>query len=347
MSESNVEQDRFQFRLWHAFYLVTLLAVVFSIGTSLFIFAAVWIALCAVAAVYPKKSERVLVFLITGGFAAMMVVCFGTSMNLEDRVDDSRRRNCLFNMRQLMLSMLNYETEFGHLPAGQFGVAEGTPPHSWRVAILPYIDQQSLYDQYDFDQPWDSPANRKLIGQMPDAFRCPCLDCADGLTSYKLVAGPGTLFDGQAASLSRVTDGPGSTIAIVEDHLDPVEWTRPSDLKIDEAVELMERSSPQQLPHFRESTFRKTYQPGNFAALDGNAYFGPVGEYPSQLRKYFQIADGAVVKLRSSGGGEMAVYRFGPLLALGLFVILMLYPFGWVIRGDSPLAGIGEDSGQE
>ena len=51
--------------------------------------------------------------------------------------------------------------------------ATGRPMHSWRVLILPFLEQQSLYEQYDFREPWDGPNNIQLLGNMPDVFSCP------------------------------------------------------------------------------------------------------------------------------------------------------------------------------
>ena len=45
--------------------------------------------------------------------------------------------------------------------------------HSWRVLILPFLDQQSLYNQYDFREPWNGPNNIKLLNSMPSVLRLP------------------------------------------------------------------------------------------------------------------------------------------------------------------------------
>jgi len=45
--------------------------------------------------------------------------------------------------------------------------------HSWRVLLLPFLDQKPLFDQYRFDEPWDGPHNRKLVSQIQYAYRCP------------------------------------------------------------------------------------------------------------------------------------------------------------------------------
>lgn len=41
----------------------------------------------------------------------------------------------------------------GHFPPPTVLGPDGKTPHSWRVAILPYLDQKALYDEYRFDEP--------------------------------------------------------------------------------------------------------------------------------------------------------------------------------------------------
>ena len=54
---------------------------------------------------------------------------------------------------------------------GAIADSTGKPGLSWRVAILPYLEQDTLYKQFKLDEPWDSPHNKKLIRQMPGRQR--------------------------------------------------------------------------------------------------------------------------------------------------------------------------------
>lgn len=57
---------------------------------------------------------------------------------------------------------------------------DGKTPHSWRVEILPFLGKggEALYKEYRLDEPWDSPANKLVLAQMPDVFRMPATTCA-------------------------------------------------------------------------------------------------------------------------------------------------------------------------
>ena len=64
-------------------------------------------------------------------------------------------------------------SEYGVLPPAYVADASGRPMHSWRVLILPFLDQQSLYNQYDFREPWDGPHNIKLLDKHALLLRLP------------------------------------------------------------------------------------------------------------------------------------------------------------------------------
>jgi hypothetical protein len=68
------------------------------------------------------------------------------------------------------LAVANYVEEHGHYPPAFLADENGKPMHSWRVLILPYIEERELYKQYKSDEPWDGPSNRKLASRMPRMF---------------------------------------------------------------------------------------------------------------------------------------------------------------------------------
>ncbi|HYH69426.1 MAG TPA: DUF1559 domain-containing protein, partial [Urbifossiella sp.] len=104
---------------------------------------------------------------------------------------------------------------------------------SWRVAILPYIEENALYQQFKLDEPWDSPANKPLLAKMPRVYagRPPF---TAGKTPFVRPAGKGTAFPpGKALKIADITDGTSNTLLVVEATGTPVEWSRPADLTVD------------------------------------------------------------------------------------------------------------------
>src|SRR5205085_10226222 len=101
---------------------------------------------------------------------------------------------------------------------------QGRPLLSWRVAILPYIEQGQLYKQFKLDEPWDSEHNRKLIPLMPATYVVPAAPPKPGETHYRVFVGGGAAFDlAKPTRISQFTDGSSNTFLIVET-ADTVVW---------------------------------------------------------------------------------------------------------------------------
>ncbi len=145
------------------------------------------------------------------------------------------RQRSMNNLKQSVIAMHNYHDTMRHFPPAAISSKDGKPLLSWRVAILPYLDQGDLYKQFKLDEPWDSEHNKKLIARMPAVFRSRP-DLPPGKTTYLGVAGKSAMFppDGKPIRIQDVTDGTSNTIFIVEvapDHA--VTWTKPEDYNYD------------------------------------------------------------------------------------------------------------------
>lgn len=149
----------------------------------------------------------------------------------------ARRAQSANNLKQICLAFLNYHSGTNHFPAAvNMGGKNKNIPYSWRVAILPYIEQQALYNQYNFDEPWDGPNNRKLIEKMPVAYAYPNPDgppLSKGHTSYFVFTGPSTAVGaGDEPQIQKITDGTSNTILAVEAKRE-IPWTKPEDIPFD------------------------------------------------------------------------------------------------------------------
>jgi Protein of unknown function (DUF1559) len=150
--------------------------------------------------------------------------------------ESARRSQSMNNMKQMMLALLNHESAQKSYPPHAIYSADGKPLLSWRVKILPYIEEMALYEQFKLDEPWDSEHNRALIARMPRVYQNPNLALESGKTNYLGVVGESCIFDGtdKGTSLRQVTDGTSNTIVLVEASPDQaVEWTKPDDWEYD------------------------------------------------------------------------------------------------------------------
>jgi uncharacterized protein (TIGR03067 family) len=138
------------------------------------------------------------------------------------------------NLKQIGLAMHNYHSVYKALPLHAIYSQDGTKPLlSWRVAILPFIEQQPLYQEFKLDEPWDSPHNKKLIAKMPPIY-APVgpPNAKPGLTPYQVFTGPDTLFNRTTKmTLEDIGDGTSNTLLVIEAK-EPVIWTKPDDLPL-------------------------------------------------------------------------------------------------------------------
>lgn len=147
------------------------------------------------------------------------------------------------NLARLMLAMHNFHDTYEHFPAAIATRPPGNPPrkvqpYSWRVAILPFVEAADLYEQYRFDEPWDSPDNLKLLEKMPAVYRHPMAPKGSASAAYFGLVGPGTVFnDDDGSRISEILDGTSDTIVFVEAKRD-IPWTKPEDVPYDPAKPL-------------------------------------------------------------------------------------------------------------
>jgi hypothetical protein len=140
------------------------------------------------------------------------------------------------NLRNIALAMHDYEIRNKHFPLPGSLSPQGKPLLSWRVEILPAVDQSALYKEFHLDEPWDSPHNRTLINKMPDVYRLSASQNKEpGRTNYLLPVGNGAGFAAdKPTEMKDITDGTSNTIMIVEvddDHA--AIWTKPDDWQFD------------------------------------------------------------------------------------------------------------------
>jgi hypothetical protein len=140
------------------------------------------------------------------------------------------------NLHQIAIAMHNYHSTYNKFPPAFSVDKDGKPLLSWRVHILPYIEQDNLYKEFHLDEPWDSEHNKKLIPRMPRTYQSSKkLPEVLGVTTYLTPRAKETAFPGKdAIAIKDIADGTSNTILTVDaddDHA--VIWTKPDDLKID------------------------------------------------------------------------------------------------------------------
>lgn len=158
----------------------------------------------------------------------------------------ARRTQDINSAKQIMLAFLNYEAVNKRFPTAAMVGPDGKTVHSWRVAILPFLEQADLYDQYRLDEPWDSPHNKKMLAKMPNVFRSAQAPSDSTNSSFFVFTGKNSVFDGnKTLRMADITDGLSKTLFIVEAKRD-VPWTKPEDIPFDPSKPLPKLSGHNQ-----------------------------------------------------------------------------------------------------
>ncbi|NQV24997.1 MAG: DUF1559 domain-containing protein, partial [Rhodopirellula sp.] len=175
----------------------------------------------------------------------------------------ARRSRCSNNLKQLGLALHNYENTFRTMPPSRLepdveiedNTGNFSAYHSWTALILPFIEQQNLQDEVDFDNAWSKLANRPAVSKQLDTYVCPSTPGADRVDPHWVVgaaagdygsinevkkkvytnvlglsdpgsdARAGVLAKGRKNLFRDVLDGTSNTLMIAEAAGQPAVWT--------------------------------------------------------------------------------------------------------------------------
>jgi prepilin-type processing-associated H-X9-DG protein len=205
----------------------------------------------------------------------------------------NHRGYCRDNLKQFVLALHVYHDVYGSFPPAYIADKNGRPMHSWRVLILPYIEQKPLYDQYRFDEPWDGPNNSKLAGTIVKAYRCPAQQAKKGSaasleTNYVAILGDHTAWQGEKAlDFPDFTDGMSNVILVVEVHNSGIHWMEPRDLHVSQMATVINPIHGQGI---------SSAHPGGaqVGMADGAVRFLKDDTPRDVLRSHIQIDDGTI-----------------------------------------------------
>jgi len=138
-----------------------------------------------------------------------------------------------YDLKCIGLAFHNYHNDHGRFPLAAILDKDGQPLLSWRVAILPYLEEAELYSQFHLDEPWDSSHNLQLLPRIPSYYSPPqgSPEREPYGTYFQVFAGIGAAFDDRLPmTFKSFTDGTSQTILVIEAG-EAVPWTKPQDLQ--------------------------------------------------------------------------------------------------------------------
>ncbi len=255
----------------------------------------------------------------------------------------ARRSQCMNNLKQISLALLNYHDVHKSFPSPYIADANGNPIHSWRVLILPFLEEKLLYQQYDFNEPWDGPKNSQMAEKIPEVYRCP-----SGLvdetplaekTQYFAVVGPGTAWSaGNGRRITEFTDGVSNTILVIEASGLGVNWMEPRDVSVDEAIDLLTKKPRSGHMHLVDGFLTATYYETsyrNVAYCDGHVEWTGQLSDDSIARALLTVAGGETIPpdiaaVFGKPDVSRTIVKWGKVYALCAFILLSLLPIKWV-----------------
>jgi hypothetical protein len=197
------------------------------------------------------ENDKLVFRLKSGGMfskhAALANVSTAVSLTLpaiQAARETAMRMQCKNNIKQIILAFHNYYDTYSGLPPLYTVDKDGKPLHSWRVLILPFMEQTALYQKIRHNEPWDSEYNKQFHNINIDVYRCPTNPLAaqqNGSCCYSVIAGEGIIPAAKAGeqtcgTLARIIDGTSNVFAVVEVK-EPFCWMDPTaDINLEELL---------------------------------------------------------------------------------------------------------------
>jgi type II secretory pathway pseudopilin PulG len=201
-----------------------------------------------------SNTLKIVLIVLAVILGIMMLICGILAVLLIPAVSAARTAaksvQTMNNLKQIGLAMHNYQSAYKSLPSAYSINHAKQPMFSWRVAILPYIEQGQLYQRINFNKPWDADENKFLLDQMPTVFRSALANesLPKGHTTVFTLRDPSSMFKPGSdyaagvhySNFSSVSDGLSNTLMVIDLPNHPgVPWTKPDDVTPSEAYVLL------------------------------------------------------------------------------------------------------------
>lgn len=221
------------------------------------------------------------------GLGFFAIACGGLVFAPTDFQRRPAKRNvCRNRLKQIAIALHNYHDTYRTLPPAYVTNELGEPLYSWRVLVLPFLEQESLYNRFDKSKAWDSPENIAISNHSHELFSCPSDDRRESHSDYFVLVGDRTFFPGkEVKGLAAATDGPSKSLLVIELRGIFGSWAAPNDPHCDALTISTIRSRSKNEPHLGGF---------NVALGDGSTRFVGSDMSTDDILRAAQIADGNV-----------------------------------------------------
>ena len=249
----------------------------FIVGYLAFLELACTVTLVVTVYRLTRQKQAVPVFYVLGTLVVFALLIGLMLPAVPSAREAARRISCSNNLKQLGLAMWSYEDVYKAFPAGA-APTEAGHAISWRIQLLPYLEQVDLYDSYDPASAWDSEQNLTLAERPLSPYSCPSNPIAANTAghfyaSYARIYGPNTVMrPGEPTRASDLTAGTANTLGIVEACGASIVWTEPRDMQMSDRT--LGINLPGDAPHTSRAII-SAYHTGGAQAnfMDGSVHF--------------------------------------------------------------------------
>ncbi len=169
-----------------------------------------------------KDNDTFLIIKKPAGFDELLQK---TMAQAEEMNKEMQKTN---DLKQLLLAMHNYVDAYRRMPFNHDMGGRASLELSWRVRVLPFLEQANLYEQFKLDEAWDSENNKPLAEKMPELYG---KDSKTGKTKFCWI-------ESKVQGFANITDGTSNTIAMIES-TELVPWTQAKDISIEAAEKMI------------------------------------------------------------------------------------------------------------
>ncbi|GIW93858.1 MAG: hypothetical protein KatS3mg110_1899 [Pirellulaceae bacterium] len=137
--------------------------------------------------------------------------------------------HCQQQLKKIAIALRNYYADYGQLPPVVVKAADGTPMHSWRVLLLPYLGYEALWANYRLDQPWNSPANQAVAMTIPAEYQ-DTSQLGSNTTPFLAITGPNAAWTiAETRQSAKFAEPAQQIILVMEMAGSNILWTQPVD----------------------------------------------------------------------------------------------------------------------
>jgi hypothetical protein len=159
-----------------------------------------------------------------------MAACAIWVFSRSSLIMDVASHECTSRIVRIRMALETYHEKYGEYPPLVVRDSDGTPLYSWRVLLTEFLNHD-LYESFNLNERWDSPANQVFAKKPTGVFECPAAGASRaGFTNYFAVVEPNgdSRFDWLEYRHASLALRRG--LVLVETSTLDVEWSRPIDL---------------------------------------------------------------------------------------------------------------------